>query len=521
MKLRTRLVVALVLLSTVGLSTFGVATYSLYRRSQERQLDQQLEATSRGQSGRLRAIAQFTDINPDTCAASSSSTTTTTTDTQTNGGVGRTNDPPPGFAPGQGFDGYAELRQSDGTVVACADPVAAAGRPDLPSNLGSNRRYLTTGSVTGDSQWRVLVAPAEASARDRSPGGALGPNRGIGVSAADLDGAMVVVAVRTSGIDASMDRLLRIELLAALTLLTALGIGAWLILRRGLAPLEAMAGSAATINAGDLAQRVTPADGRTEVGQLGLALNTMLDGIEGSFREREATERRLRQFLSDASHELRTPLTSIQGFAELFRMEGAGEASPNLPVIFRRIEQESARMKTLVEDLLLLARLDETRPFDPTPVDLTVLAADACSDAAAVGHDHQLTLDAPRPVVVRGDADHLRQAIANLVTNALKHTPTGTGIEVATRLRGDQAVVEVRDQGTGLDAATLEHAFDRFWQADSARVGAGAGLGLSIVAGIAAEHGGTARATNAPDGGAVFTITIPIAGPSSPRLPAL
>jgi len=181
-----------------------------------------------------------------------------------------------------------------------------------------------------------------------------------------------------------------------------------------------MAASAATITAGDLSQRVEPADAHSEVGQLGLALNTMLDGIEGSFREREATERRLRQFLSDASHELRTPLTSIQGFAELFRMGDrhrtgdAGNASgrPDVAVILRRIEQESARMKTLVEDLLLLARLDETRPFEPTPVDLSVLAADACTDAVAVAPARRVTFDAPQPVVVQGDADHLRQAIA-------------------------------------------------------------------------------------------------------------
>ncbi|MEZ5179963.1 MAG: histidine kinase dimerization/phospho-acceptor domain-containing protein [Acidimicrobiales bacterium] len=158
-----------------------------------------------------------------------------------------------------------------------------------------------------------------------------------------------------------MRRLVRIELTAAVVLLTALGLGAWLVLRRGLRPLEEMAASAATITAGDLTERVEPADDRTEVGQLGLALNTMLDGIEGSFREREATERRLRQFLSDASHELRTPLTSIQGFAELFRLH-SDERPVDLPVIMRRIEQESGRMKVLVEDLLLLARLDETRP---------------------------------------------------------------------------------------------------------------------------------------------------------------
>jgi len=245
------------------------------------------------------------------------------------------------------------------------------------------------------------------------------------------------------------------------------------------------------------------------VGQLGLALNTMLGDIEVAFHEREATERRLRQFLADASHELRTPLTSIQGFAELFRVSGE-DARVDLPTILRRIEEESARMKVLVEDLLLLARLDEPRATERAPVDLAVLAADACSDAVAHAPDRPITLDAPEPVVIAGDDDHLRQAIANLVTNAVRHTPAGTRIEVSARLDRGSAVIAVRDHGAGLDPATLDHAFDRFWQADNARVGTGAGLGLAIVASIAGEHGGTATAANAPDGGALFTLRLPL-----------
>src|SRR5207244_6228558 len=156
--------------------------------------------------------------------------------------------------------------------------------------------------------------------------------------------------------------------------------------RRGLRPLEHMATSARSIAGGELSQRVGPSDERTEVGQLGLALNTMLDAIDAAFAERDATEQRLRQFLADASHELRTPLTSIQGFAELFRI-GAEQDQVDLPTILRRIEEESARMKELVEDLLLLARLDQTRPVERAPVDLAVLAADACSDAIAAAPD--------------------------------------------------------------------------------------------------------------------------------------
>jgi two-component system OmpR family sensor kinase len=230
---------------------------------------------------------------------------------------------------------------------------------------------------------------------------------------------------------------------------------------------------------------------------------------EVAFKERQATEDRLRQFLADASHELRTPLTSIQGFAELYRL-GVDSDHVDRGVIMRRIEEESARMKVLVEDLLTLARLDQTHVVEQAEVDLAVLAADACSDAVAADPSRPVTLDAADPVVVAGVRDHLRQAIANLVANALRHTPPGTAIEVsASTGRHGDAVVVVRDHGPGLDEVALAHAFDRFWQADAARVGTGAGLGLSIVAGIAKEHGGHVTAANAPGGGAVFTITLP------------
>ncbi len=170
-------------------------------------------------------------------------------------------------------------------------------------------------------------------------------------------------------------------------------------------------------------------------------------------------------------------------------------------------------MRRLVYDLLLLARLDETRPASHGPVDLAVLAADACSDAVAADPGRPVTLDAPEPVVALGDENHLRQAIGNLVTNALRHTPPGTAVEVGARLVDGRASVTVRDHGGGLDEEALAHAFDRFWRSDTARSGAGAGLGLSIVAGIAAEHGGTATVANAPDGGAAFTLDLPIDAP--------
>jgi len=406
------------------------------------------------------------------------------------------------FAP---YGTYAVLIDSDGrTVVDDAGAVVevrfegSTGEPSLPDLIpdpGKQGRLFTTGSSIGSGDWRVSVTRAVilGSAREQ---------------------LLLVVAIPTKEVTESLRRLILIEGSAAGGLLIILAMGSWFILRRGLRPLEQMATSTRTITAGGLSHRVEPSDGRSEVGQLGLALNTMLSELEVAFKERDATELRLRQFLADASHELRTPLTSIQGFAELFRL-GADHPDLDLAVVMRRIEQESARMKVLVDDLLMLARLDQPRVAEPGPVDLTVICADACSDAHAVAPDRRVSLVAPEPAVISGDANHLRQAVANLVTNAVKHTPDGSAIEVTARFVDRSAVVVVRDHGHGLDADALEHAFDRFWQADAARVGHGSGLGLAIVESIAHEHGGTVTAANALDehgavAGAVFTITLPI-----------
>ncbi len=495
MTLRLRLVLALVVLLTVGLAIFGFATYSLYARGQYQRLDNQIASS-------VNAVTSQLLTNGNTsCTNAGTGTTTTASTPGADGGAGGLGPPKqyfPGGGPGDEHgqrpvnlppDTYAELRDHDGTVQACIQVINATTQPDLPDNLHTapgTKRFFTTGSVSGSAQWRVMITGATAADGDHT----------------------IVVAVPMGGVTSSLDQFILIEVAAALALLAALSVGSWLILRRGLHPLEAMSATAGAITAGDLTQRVSPSGGPTEVGQLGLALNTMLDDIEEAFLERDVTEQRLRQFLADASHELRTPITSIQGFAELFRV-GADHAQVDLPTILRRIEEESARMRLLVEDLLLLAQLDQVRETQAEPVDLAVLAADACSDAVAGARDRPVTLDAPEPAIVRGDEAHLRQAIANLVANALRHTPAGSPLEVSARRDGDWAEVAVRDHGPGLDDDALAHVFDRFWQADHSRTGSGAGLGLAIVAGIAAEHGGTALAANCPDGGAIFTLRLP------------
>jgi two-component system, OmpR family, sensor kinase len=474
MSLRLRLVAALGALLTVGLVAFGVGTYKRYSDSEYQRLDARLRQSIPGAGHELSDRASIGGT------------------ARPSGDGGRGQGPDGGPASRNGPSGfaapasYSELRDQSGASVVHIPTDISSGSPKLSDKVAALSGPITVGSATGSGSWRVFAA-----------------------SSPDQPGYLVIVAEPLGRIASSLRDLLVTDLIAGLALLGALAAGSWLILRRGLRPLENMAVSARSISAGDLSQRVSPADSRSEVGQLGVALNSMLGEIETAFQEREATEARLRQFLTDASHELRTPLTSIQGFAELFRV-GTNNEHIDQGVIMRRIEEESARMKVLVEDLLLLARLDQPRTLQPTALDLTVLAADACSDAVAADPTRPITLDAPDPVVIDGIEDHLRQAVANLVTNALRHTPAGTPIEVGARLQGSTAVLVVRDHGDGLDDEALVHVFDRFWQADRARVGTGVGLGLSIVAGIAHEHGGIARAANDPAGGAVFSIEVPV-----------
>jgi two-component system OmpR family sensor kinase len=489
--LRFRLVAALVVLMATGLAIFGFTMYGLYSRSQYNQLQGELENSVPLVTHEL---AEAANVRLPVGNGQSGEGPGPATGPANPGGDGPVPGGPGGgpgqetpqlIAPGT----YGELVGKSGRILASTD---LASVPRVRAALlaaNGPARLVHLGSVTGSTGWLTYIGPRLAN------------------------GDRVLVALPTTSVTNSLHRLVLFEVLGATSLLLILSAGAGLVLRRGLAPLERMADTAKDIAAGDLGQRVVVADQGTEVAQLAVAFNTMLDEIQQAFAARDDNEARLRQFLADASHELRTPLTSIQGFAELFRL-GRADARVDTDTIMRRIEEESARMKTLVEDLLLLARVDQVRRNEPAAVDLSVLAADACSDAIAASPNRSVTLDAPEPVVILGDEAHLRQAIANLVTNALRHTAEGSAIEVAARLAGGAALVQVRDHGPGLDDHALAHVFDRFWQKDPARVGAGAGLGLAIVSAIAAEHGGKASAANAPGGGAVFSLLLPlVAGP--------
>ena len=247
-------------------------------------------------------------------------------------------------------------------------------------------------------------------------------------------GNLLAEAIPLTGTDATLHRLLVLELLVSGAVLIALAGATWLIIRLSLRPLQKMADTAGEIAAGDLSQRVEQTDNRTEVGRLGNALNVMLGRIEAAFREREASESRLRRFVADASHELRTPLTSIRGYAELFQ-HGLADRPADLDTAMRRIDSESTRMAGLVDDLLLLARLDQGRPLEQEPVDLSTLAADAAQDARVIDPSRTVRFEAPASCPIIGDESRLRQLLGNLVSNALAYTPAGSPFEVVvTRL---------------------------------------------------------------------------------------
>jgi two-component system OmpR family sensor kinase len=277
--------------------------------------------------------------------------------------------------------------------------------------------------------------------------------------------------------------------------------------------------TAETIAAGDLSRRVPDRDGPSEVARLGRSLNGMLTQIESAFHARatseaaaRGSEERMRRFVADAGHELRTPLTSIRGFAELYRQEGAADekAAP----LLRRIEDAASRMGLLVDDLLLLAHMDQQRPLDFRPVDLLSLGADAVLDARALAPEREIDLirldAADGPVVVTGDEVRLRQVVGNLVSNALTHTPDKTPFRVGVGRTERGATLEVADDGPGLPADQAERVFERFYRADKSRSRAhgGSGLGLSIVAALVHAHGGLVELETAPGKGATFRILL-------------
>ena len=403
---------------------------------------------------------------------------------------------------------YAALVDANGEVLRSAtfDYAGQAADPDRPRpSLDDDdlqrRSSFTVGSTAGSARYRV------------------------GVSSFDRQGNRLLLAIPLGEVTSTLRRLLAVEVIATSLGLGLAGVAALALVRAGLRPLDDIGHVAGAIAGGDLSQRVPRAESRTEVGRLGLSLNAMLGQIQSAFEDRQASEARLRRFVADASHELRTPLTSIRGYAELFR-RGAAERPDDLAKAMRRIEEEASRMGVLVDDLLLLARLDQGRPLERERVDLARVAADAVDDARAGAPDRAISLDSPSAVVVVGDDVRLRQVAANLLANACEHTPPGSPVEVRLSASDGSAVLEVADHGPGLEADEAARVFERFYRADPSRAragsrperstGGGAGLGLSIVAAIAEAHHGTASVDTAPGEGARFRVSLPLA-PSSPN----
>jgi two-component system OmpR family sensor kinase len=388
----------------------------------------------------------------------------------------------------------------DGTVLVTkvAGPPFSTAQPALPvlprtlPSAGTDKAsppYNVAGAGDGVAQFRVIDWPEDS-----------------------FNGNFVVFAIPIDDVLSTLKQLIAQELLISAAVVGATAVLALLIIQIGLRPLRRMGATAGTIAAGDLSRRVEPATPKTEIGRLGLALNAMLIQIEAAFAQRTASEQRLRRFIADASHELRTPLTSIRGYSEMLR-RGAAQSPTDSDLARRRIEEESVRMSALVDDMLLIARLDQGRPLENKPVDLQAIARDAVDDARAVAPQREITLSASEPVMVNGDDTRLRQVLSNLVRNALVHTPSKTPIEVAVATVDSVARLSVTDHGPGLRPDDANRIFEPFFRADPSRSrdSGGAGLGLSIVSAVVSAHSGRVDVKETSGGGATFEVELPLA----------
>jgi two-component system OmpR family sensor kinase len=348
------------------------------------------------------------------------------------------------------------------------------------------------------------------------------------VSALPAGVGILIVAVPLDDVTATLTRLLDVELLIAAGLLALLALAAFWLLRRGLRPLERISETADGIAHGDLDVRVAPADERSEIGRLGLALNGMLERLEDAFARRDRSEAQLRRFVASASHELRTPLTSIRGYAALLR-RGAQDNPDDRQKSISRIESEATRMASLIDDLLTLARLDEQRPLEHAATDLAQIVRDAAGDLRVREPSRPIEVSAPASVTVLGDRHRLSQIVANLLENVQVHTPPATPVRIELTTHDGRAVLTVIDSGAGIDPRQLPHVFERFYRGTPPGTGdagprtAGSGLGLAIVKALVEAHDGSVSVSSRPGVGARFDITLPLAasGESSDRPPVL
>ena len=457
--LRVGLVAATLLLAACGLTASGIAVTSILRHSLIKRVDQTLQEGSR------RSWAQAP---------------LGTSPVRRGPTLER---PPSNF--------YLRAISPDGRTWTVVNDSNA--QPALPENNDVGPKPTTVGSVDNSGvQWRAVSV--------RGPYGRL-----------------VTVAYDLSDVRETVRSLVWLQLGIGAAVLVVLGLAEFWSVHRSLRPLMEVEQTAAAIAAGQLDRRVPERDPRTEVGRLSSALNGMLAQIqralassESSAEKARTSEERMRRFITDASHELRTPLTTIRGFAELYRQGAARD----MEMVMSRVESESRRMGLLVDDLLLLARLDAQRPIEQNRVDLLALASDAVHDAQAIAPKRNITMevfDGPGTPEVLGDEPRLRQVLGNLVTNALQHTPESADITVRVGTEGDDAIVEVVDEGPGMSQEDALRIFERFYRTDSsrARISGGTGLGLSIVDSLVLAHDGTVTVTTAPGQGCRFYVSLP------------
>ena len=462
--LRGRLLIGVISLVVLGLLISDVATYVLFQRSLLDRVDTELTSRS-----------------------------TVDTAVYVLSGA-RGSGPPADYPAGT----VTELLAPDGSIAAVGTLRVGGSntsvKPVLPKTLPNQgidqpSTPVTVNGTDGKTQFRITDWPEDS-----------------------FGGQFIVFAIPLTEMQTTVNQLLQFEGLISLGVVAGTALLALLIIRLGLRPLEKMGVVAKDIAAGDLSRRVEPATPKSEIGRLGMALNGMLSQIESAFAERTASNLRLRRFIADASHELRTPLTSIRGYSEMLR-RGAAESPADSDLARRRIEEESIRMTGLVDDMLVLARLDQGRPLEQEPIDLQAIATDAVADARAVAPQRDIKLTASGPVIVNGDDTRLRQVLGNLVRNALVHTPPQTPIDVSLTTEDSVARLSVADHGPGLNPEEVDRIFEPFYRADPSRSrdSGGAGLGLSIVSAVVIAHGGHVMVRETDGGGATFEVELPLA----------
>jgi two-component system OmpR family sensor kinase len=456
--LRARLLAASLALLTFGLLVADVATFSALRSFLYGRVDAQLQ-------GATTTVVSALAVTRNLRAALGEVPTT--------------------IVPGV----FVQVRGARGEILVTVEgrrPGEPVSTPALRDEPVVGRPFTVPSAERGGPRFRTLVSPVGAG--------------------------LIIVALPLRETTLTLRRLIAIEVLVSTGVLLAAGAaGVWLV-NLGLRPLVDIEKTAAQITAGDMSLRVERDDTQTEVGRLGRALNLMLDDIDAAFAAKVASEQRTRRFVADASHELRTPVAAVRAYAELYR-RGADERPEDLARVLSRIEDEAARMGILVDDLLLLTRLDEGRPLERRAVDLGALAADAVEAARAVEPDRPIELGVLGSIEVLGDPIRLRQVVDNLLANVRAHTPAGSPARVVVASDGERAVLEVSDSGPGIEPDDAAHVFERFYRADASRGrdSGGAGLGLSIVAAITTAHGGRVDIANR-DGyaGTVIRVALPL-----------